>query len=67
MNYIIYYIYRIIKDYLIIINRVEYQAKPESDTVTLKGITAPQDVPDHRGGIEHREGGATQYFIQSPS
>ena len=45
----------------------EYQAKPESGTLALKGIAAPQDVPDHHGGIEHREGGATQYFIQSPS
>ena len=45
----------------------EYQSKPENGTLALKGTAAPQDTPTKNGGVEHRDGGATQYYIETPS
>ena len=45
----------------------EYQSKPENGTLALKGTAAPQDTPTKDGGVEHRDGGATQYYIETPN
>ena len=43
------------------------QSKPENGTLALKGTAAPQDTPTKDGGVEHRDGGATQYYIETPN
>ena len=45
----------------------EYQSKPENGTLALKGTAAPQDTPTKNDGVEHRDGGATQYYIETPN
>ena len=45
----------------------EYQAKPEKGTLALKGTAAPQDVSKNGTVVEHRNGGATQYYIETPN
>ena len=45
----------------------EYQSKPENGTLALKGTAAPQDTPTKNGGVERRDGGATQYYIETPN